>query len=301
VDGAFDALDRIVNATVRFGDRVIMENPAFAPMLDLLQTVGATVVGVPVDEQGIAPAPLAAVLAGHPAVALFLQPRAHNPTGASMSPGRAADVAGVLRRFPEVLVVEDDHAGDIATAPPVSLGRHLPDRTVHVSGFSKSHGPDLRLAAIGGPAGVISAVADRRLLGPGWSSRLLQGVLLDLLTDVTAVAQVARAREAYASRRAALLTRLADRGAVATAADGINLWLAVDDQQIAMVTLAAHGVAVAPGAPFCVTPLDADHVRVTVGLVADGYDHLADVLASAAVLDSRGSGARARPHPRGWR
>ena len=36
----------------------------------------------------------------------------------------------------------------------------------------------------------------------------------------------------------------------ATAADGINLWMAVDDQQIAMVALAAHGIAVAPGAPF---------------------------------------------------
>jgi hypothetical protein len=77
--------------------------------------------------------------------------------------------------------------------------------------------------------------------------------------------------------------------------------MAVDDQQIAMVSLAARGIAVAPGAPFCVTPLGADHVRVTAGLVADGFDHLADALASAAILDSRGSGARVRPHPRGWR
>jgi DNA-binding transcriptional MocR family regulator len=139
------------------------------------------------------------------------------------------------------------------------------------------------------------------MLGPGWSSRLLQGVLLDLLTDPGAIAQVALAREAYATRRETLLACLRERGATATAADGINLWLSVDDQQIAMVTLAAHGVAVAPGAPFCVTPGGGDHVRVTAGLVAGDHDDLADVLASAAVLDSRGSGARARPHPRGWR
>lgn len=301
VDGALDALDRIVATAVRFGDHVLVENPAFAPMLDLLQTVGATVVGVPVDDQGLDPAALAGVLAGYRPVALFLQPRAHNPTGASMTPARASALAAVLAGHPDVLVVEDDHAGDIASAPPVSLGQYLPAATVHVASFSKSHGPDLRLAAIGGPAPIVGAVADRRLLGPGWSSRLLQGVLEDLLTDPAAVAQVAAARDAYASRRAALLTRLAERGATATAADGINLWLAVDDQQIAMVTLAAHGVAVAPGAPFCVTPLRSDHVRVTVGLVADGFDDLADVLASAAILDSRGSGARARAHPRGWR
>jgi aspartate/methionine/tyrosine aminotransferase len=77
--------------------------------------------------------------------------------------------------------------------------------------------------------------------------------------------------------------------------------MSVDDQQIAMVELAAHGIAVAPGAPFCVTPADGDHVRVTAGLVSDGFEDLADALASAAIRDSRGSGARARPHPRGWR
>ncbi len=301
VDGALDALDRVIGEVVRFGDHVVVENPAFPPLLDLLQAVGATVVGVPMDASGPRPDRLHDVLAGYPAVALFLQPRAHNPTGVSMSPGRAGELATVLATFPGVLVVEDDHAGDIATAGPVSLGQFLPDRTIHVASFSKSHGPDLRLAAIGGPARVIGPVADRRLLGPGWSSRLLQAVLLDLFTDPGAIAQIAQARHAYATRRAALLGALHERGVTATAADGINLWMAVDDQQIAMVSLAAHGIAVSPGAPFCVTPLDSDHVRITAGLVAGDIDDLADALAAAAVLDSRGSGARARPHPRGWR
>jgi DNA-binding transcriptional MocR family regulator len=301
VDGALDALDRIIDAVVRFGDHVIVENPAFPPLLDLLQTVGATVIGVPMDEHGMVPDRLHGVLSEYPAVAVFLQPRAHNPTGVSMPAARAASLAAVLAEFPAVVVVEDDHVGDIATAPPISLGRHLPDRTVHVAGFSKSHGPDLRLAGVGGPASVVSAVADRRLLGPGWSSRLLQGVLLDLLTDPMANAQVTAARHAYATRRSALLARLHERGVTATAADGINLWMAVDDQQIAMVALAARGIAVAPGAPFWVTPGRPDHVRVTAGLVADGFDDVADALAAAAILDSRGSGARARPHPRGWR
>ena len=301
VDGALDALDRVIGAVVHYGDHVVVEDPAFPPLLDLLQTVGAAVVAVPVDDAGMRPDRLRDVLAGHPVAALFLQPRAHNPTGVSMSPERAGQLAGVLDGFGGVLVVEDDHAGDIATAGPVSLGRFLPQRTVHVASYSKSHGPDLRLAAIGGPATVVDAVADRRLLGPGWSSRLLQGVLLDLLTDPGAVAQVAAARQAYADRRATLLAALRARGVSATAADGINLWMTVDDQQNAMVVLAARGIAVAPGAPFCVTAPATDHVRVTVGAVADGFDDLADALAAAAVPDSRGSGVRTRPHPRGWR
>ncbi|WP_260179580.1 aminotransferase class I/II-fold pyridoxal phosphate-dependent enzyme [Actinoplanes campanulatus] len=301
VDGAMDALDRVTGAVLRYGDHVLVENPAFPPLLDLLQAVGATVVGVPMDASGIVPDALLRAVRGYRAVALFLQPRAHNPTGASMDESRAALLANVLLEAPHLLVVEDDHAGDIATAPPVSLGRYLPDRTVHVASFSKSHGPDLRLAAVGGPAHVLDAVADRRLLGPGWSSRLLQGVLLDLLTDPDVTAQVAAAREAYAYRRAALSAALAERGVTTEATDGINLWLPVPDQQNAMVALAAHGIAAAPGAPFCVTPLPGDHLRITAGLVADGYGELADVLAAATSETTRGSGRRDLAHPPGWR
>ncbi|MEU4219988.1 PLP-dependent aminotransferase family protein [Actinoplanes sp. NPDC026623] len=301
VDGALDALDRITGALVRFGDHVLVESPAFPPVLDLLEAVGATVIGVRVDEHGMCPEALGEALRDYDPVAVYLQPRAQNPTGVSLTARRVAELADALAAYPEVTIVEDDHAGDIATAPPVSLGTRLPDRTVHVAGFSKSHGPDLRLAALGGPAALVTAVADRRLLGPGWSSRLLQAVLLDLLTSDEAVAQVAAARDVYARRRATMLAALAARGATAVAADGINLWLTVEDQQMAMLALAAHGIAVAPGAPFEVTPLGAEHVRVTVGLIHDDFDSLAEILASAAGATSRGSGHRSRPHPLGWR
>ena len=267
VDGALDALDRIIGATVRFGDRVVVENPTFPPLLDLLDAAGATVIGL-------------ADLRDADPMAIFLQPRAHNPTGTSMS---AADVAALDARLPEdVIIVEDDHAGDIATAAPISLGTFRPDRTVHIAGFSKSHGPDLRLAAVGGPSKIIEAVKARRLLGPGWSSRLLQAVLLDLLTSPASIEQVAAARAEYERRRTSLGAELRRRGVEATADDGINLWMTVHDQQHTLVTLAGHGISVAPGAPFLVTPSATDHVRVTAGLVADGFDELATILASAA-------------------
>ncbi|HZM75508.1 MAG TPA: aminotransferase class I/II-fold pyridoxal phosphate-dependent enzyme [Candidatus Limnocylindrales bacterium] len=284
VDGALDALDRLISVLVRFGDRVLVENPTFPPILDLLEQTGAHAVGLELDESGIVPASLANAIQSNPAV-LLLQPRAHNPTGVSMTPERAAELAVVLGRHtshPGVVIVEDDHAAGIASAPTVSLGTHLPGRTVHIRSFAKSLGPDLRLAAVAGPAGVISKLADRRMLGPGWSSRLLQHVLLGLLTSPGTTKLLDQAREEYARRRAAMLETLAHHGARATADDGINLWLEVDDQQAALVSLAANAIAVAPGSPFEVTALPVPHVRVTVGLVRDGFDELARILAGAA-------------------
>lgn len=284
VDGALDAMSRVVDLLVRFGDRVAMENPGFPPLIDLLERAGADVVGLDLDDEGVVPQSLAAALAVDP-VAVFIQPRAQNPTGISMSRARCADLAAALagRR---AVVVEDDHSGQIATGEDVSLGRHLAGRVVHVRSYSKSHGPDLRIAAVGGSADVIDPLVSRRMLGPGWTSRLLQGVLVELLTDPAAVAAVERARSTYAMRSLAVRAGLAGQGVASTTGDGINAWVEVGDERSALITLAAMGVRVSPGSPFMVTPTGRDHVRVTTG-VLDEHDgaqleHVIRALVAAA-------------------
>lgn len=273
VDGAMDALDRLAQQVVRLGDRVVVEQPTFPPLLDLLDHLGAEIVGVPMDAEGMLPGPFAEALALDPA-AVICQLRAHNPTGITTSARRAKALAGALARS-RATIIEDDHSGDIATGTLVSLGRWLPERTVHIRSFSKSHGPDLRLAAIGGAEGPVRAVANRRLLGAGWTSRILQAVLLTMLTDPVTVQAVRHARDTYAARRAAVCEVLDRSGVSYTGDDGINLWVAVVNERAAMLTLAALGIGVAPGEPFMVGSLDPGEadgrawVRVTVGQIPD--------------------------------
>jgi DNA-binding transcriptional MocR family regulator len=203
-----------------------------------------------------------------------------------MSPARAKAIAEVLRPT-ATLVVEDDHANEISSAELTSVGAWLPERTVHIRSFSKSHGPDLRLAAVGGAGDVVTAVENRRLLGPGWSSRILQSVLLELIQHPATATTLADARTAYADRRRVVSDVLVDHGVDVTGTDGINLWMGVDDERAAVVALATQGVGVAPGAPFLVRP-DTDHIRVTVGTLSPerGLVEVADKLAGAAHLAS---------------
>jgi DNA-binding transcriptional MocR family regulator len=280
VDGAMDALDRVTGTILRLGDRVMVEHTAFPPLLDLLEVVGVEIIGLDTDHEGITVASLHAALASKP-VALFTQPRAHNPLGISTSVERVAALADVLRPT-SVMVIEDDHAGDISTAVLASFGVHLPERTILVQSFSKSHGPDLRLAAVGGAGDVITQMARRRMLGPGWSSRLLQAVLAELLNDEPTQAVLSDARHEYAARRRRLSVALNEREISTTGHDGINLWVEVRDERAAQVALAARGIGVAPGAPFIVTPGNTEHLRLTVGLVRDGVEGLADHVATAA-------------------
>lgn len=290
VDGAMDALDLVSRSLLRFGDRAVVEHPCFPPLLDLLESIGVEVVGVPVDHVGLLPEPLTTALS-RPAAAVFLQPRAQNPTGASMTEQRAQDLAPILAQA-GMPVVEDDSSGAVAATTPISLGHWIPGQVIHIRSFSKSHGPDLRLAAMSGPSDLLREIIHRRQLGQGWSSRLLQRVLLSLLTDPTTVADVDRARDEYTRRRDALVAALASCGVQVASGDGLNLWVPVNDESAAIVRLASQGVGVTPGSPFDVLPGGGDHVRVTVGLVADGHEELAQILTAAANTTSWGSRAR---------
>ncbi|WOF23454.1 aminotransferase class I/II-fold pyridoxal phosphate-dependent enzyme [Microbacterium betulae] len=295
VDGALDGIDRTLGQLVRFGDRVAVESPGFPHFLDLIEVLGAEPVPLALDSEGVTPASLAAALARRP-VAVLVQPRAQNPTGASMTTDRAHELARVIaasRDGDRVVVVEDDHSGPIADAPDVTLGTWLPEQVVHVRSFSKSHGPDLRLAAVGGPARIVERVVARRMLGPAWTSRLLQAVLVDLLTDPASAEVVRAARRAYRDRAGVLADALGARGVDVGRPDGLNLRLPVADERAALVHLAAAGIGVAAGTPFVVgAESAAPFVRVTAGVVAEGAAAIASVLAEAAALSEGERAAR---------
>ena len=286
VNGAQDAVSRTLEQVVGFGDRVAIESPGFPAFLDMLDVLGAEIVPLELDEHGVTVASLSRALKGNP-VAVVLQPRAQNPTGVSMTRQRAADLARVIRRTRSTAtVIEDDHSGAISTGPDVSLGTWIPGQVVHVRGFSKSHGPDLRIAALGGPAELVDRLVARRMLGAGWTSRMLQTILLDLLVEPGAVAAVEVARRTYAERQAAMCTALAAHGVEVAVPDGINLWLPVADERAALVQLTTTGIRAAGGTPFLAAADDSvpgtDHVRVTTGLVdVSAASHVAAALASA--------------------
>lgn len=279
VDGAMDALELVIRCSLNIGDRVLVENPTFPPLLDLLESAGVVVHGVNLDDEGLVVGDLEEALRSR-TQAIFLQPRAQNPTGVSMTPNRLKALAKALRNS-ECLIVEDDSASAISTSPDLSFGSILPGRTVHIRSFSKSHGPDLRLAAMSAPDDVAAGVQHLRQLGQGWSSRLLQHILLSLLTDPVAAQQVRSARDEYARRRNSIVELLAQHEIATLGSDGLNLWMPVQDETAAVMRLAANGIAVAPGRPFQIGSRPAPHIRVTVGLITSDARRISDLLAAA--------------------
>ncbi len=98
VDGATDGVTRTLEELVSFGDRVVLESPGFPPFLRPRSTRSAPrSCRWSSTADGVRPDSLRAALLTRP-VAVVLQPRAHNPTGISMTPARAAPWQACSRR-----------------------------------------------------------------------------------------------------------------------------------------------------------------------------------------------------------
>lgn len=284
--GTLDGIERLLGAHLSPGDAVAVEDPGWANLLDLLAALGLRVVGVPVDDEGPTVAGLrAATVAG--ARALVVTARAQNPTGAAITAERAAQLRAALADHPELLLIEDDHAAELAAEPLHTLAGAVP-AWAFIRSASKPYGPDLRLAVLTGDEVTVSRVEGRMRLGAGWASSILQRLVLRLWTDPATAQLVERARHDYERRRSALRTALAQRGVPASGRTGINVWVPVPDETRAVTLLRDAGWAVAPGALYRVASGPA--IRITVSpLTDDDLPALADAVA-AAVRPARPGG-----------
>jgi DNA-binding transcriptional MocR family regulator len=248
VSGALDGVERILAAWLRPGDRVAVEDPGYPPLFDLLTALDLAVVPMSVDDLGARPDALARAISAGCRAVVFV-PRAQSPTGAAWDTARAAELAGVLASAPDLLVIEDDHAAEVAGAQAVTVtaGR---SRWAAVRSVSKSLGPDLRLAVVAGDAVTIARVEGRQALGTGWVSYLLQETVAELWQDPEVEALLGRAADTYADRREQLLSALAASGIPATGRSGLAIWVPVADETGTASALLDHGWAVAPGERF---------------------------------------------------
>ena len=194
-----DAIERVLGAHLRPGDRVAVENPGYAALYDLLRAQGLALEPVAVDDRGMLAAALQRRARARRASPPIVTPRGQNPTGAALDARARARARGGARRLPR-------HAADRGRSPrsrrrqplhTVSSTARRPRRWAATRSVAKALGPDLRLAVLAGDAQTIARVAGRQQCGPGWVSHILQTLVLEPL-DATPTSQRARrARERH--------------------------------------------------------------------------------------------------------
>ncbi|RIV40810.1 aminotransferase class I/II-fold pyridoxal phosphate-dependent enzyme [Micromonospora radicis] len=277
--GALDGIERLLGAHLRPGDPVAVEDPGWASLLDLIAALGLRPIGVPVDDDGPTVDGVAAALAAG-ARALVVTSRAQNPTGAALSADRAAALRALLAGYADLLLIEDDHAAELARVPLHPLAGATTS-WAFLRSVSKPFGPDLRLAVLAGDEITVARVAGRARVGAGWVSTVLQRLVLSLWQDPAVATLIERAADSYERRRTGLVAALADRGLPAHGRSGINVWLPVTDETVASTVLRDAGWLAAPGSLYRIAGPPA--LRLTVSALGEAeLPGLADALARAA-------------------
>lgn len=110
--GSQQALDLVFRSFVEEGDVVLVEEPAFFGALQLLRQVGAKIIQVPMDEDGMQMDILAFMIATHKPKFIYTTPTYHNPTGIVMSLERRFQLIELSNQY-HVPIIEDDPYGDM--------------------------------------------------------------------------------------------------------------------------------------------------------------------------------------------
>ncbi|GAA3021449.1 aminotransferase class I/II-fold pyridoxal phosphate-dependent enzyme [Microbacterium dextranolyticum] len=281
--GASDAIERLLAQTLTRDDAVALEDPCFLASLNTVRLGGYRPIPVPVDAEGMTVEGLQTALdAG--ARAVLLTPRAQNPTGASLTATRAAELRAVLEHHPYVLVIEDDHFSLLSGAPFHSVIGPGHRRWALLRSVSKFLGPDMCLAVVASDPDTAERLARRLNPGATWVSHLLQRLTLALLTDPGAAQTIRAAATHYAERNAAAAAAFTRHGVPTSAGDGLSLWVPLPVPARAVTEhLMRRGWLARPGDEFVLADTSAARrLRLTVHDLADAeLERLATDLAAA--------------------
>jgi DNA-binding transcriptional MocR family regulator len=268
--GTLDGLERVLQAHLRPGDRVGVEDPAFPRLLDLLQALNLQPVPIAVDDDGPTTRALDEALR-QGIDALVVTPQGQNPFGCSLTPDRASALRDRLAGR-DLLIVEDAH-GWVPRTTPQTLTRAT-TRYAVIRSLSRVLGPDLRLAFVAADPTTVARVEARQAVTTSWVSRLLQEVAAELLHDT----DERSAEAATDERRRTLLGKLT---VPAHGRSGLHVWIPVREEAFAVARLREAGYAVLPGERFRLRSGPA--IRVTTAqLPPEDAEPLAAAIADAA-------------------
>ena len=153
--GSGQGIDLINQVLLEPGDTVILEEFTYGGYLTKLRRLGVTIVGAPLDEDGIRIDALAAILAdlkrnGTTPKYICTIPTIQNPTGSIMPLDRRHQLLALAREY-GVPIFEDECYADQTwggmNAPP-ALYALDPAHVIHIGSFSKTLAPALRLGYV---------------------------------------------------------------------------------------------------------------------------------------------------------
>jgi len=262
--GSQHALDLIAQVLLDPGDQVWIEDPGYRGARAALLGVGAKLIPVPLDGEGLSVA--AGMAAAANARMVYVTPSHQYPTGVTMSVARRLALIEWAAQA-NAWILEDDYDSEYRYhGRPLGALQGLDSqgaqqRVLYTGTFSKVLFPGLRLGYVVTPPLLTEAFTQALHLAHRYLSVLDQAVLADFITEGHFARHIRRMRTLYATRQAivveAIQRELAPYMSVDPAPAGLHLvgWLKEGLSDHAVTTAAAQaGVEVAPVSSYTLLP-----------------------------------------------
>ncbi len=195
--GAQHAIDLVARVLLEPGDCVAVEDPGYTPAVRLFGALGARVVGVPVDDQG-----LVVDLLPPAARIVYVTPSHQYPLGMTMSMPRRRALLRWAERH-DAAVIEDDYDTEFryVDRPLEPLQALDADgRVVYIGSFSKNFSPSVRLGFAVAPQPLAEPIAALRQLIDWHPPIATQTALAGFIDDGLLDKHIRRSRRVYAER-----------------------------------------------------------------------------------------------------
>lgn len=208
--GSQQGLDFASRVFIRPGDTVIVEEPTFLGALQLFKLVGARVIGVPIDKDGMRTDVLEPLLVKHKPKFIYVIPTFQNPSGVTMSLERRYKLLNLAYQY-QIPIFEDDPYGEIRydgiSIPPLkALDRH--GYVMYLSTFSKVLFPGFRVGWIVAPQQVLNKFAHLKQLTDLHVNTLSQWILDRFIRQGYYEAHIKLIRKEYAFKRKSMIDAL---------------------------------------------------------------------------------------------
>jgi 2-aminoadipate transaminase len=272
------------------GKRVLVERPTYDRPLKILRELGAEVVGLHCDDEGLDPDALDDALgAGERPAFLYLIPTFQNPSGRTLSVERRRSIVELARAH-DLLVLEDDPYGLVRFEgePLPSLLELSGGATAYSSSFSKTIAPGIRVGWFVLPEALAQEIESTAVATYITPVLLGQATVHEFVTRGLFEPNLERVRGLIGKRRDAMLAALdRDLPNVRTTRPegGYFLWLELDgaDAGELLPRAEAAGVTFVKGTDFGGEPdtLRLAYSFVSVDEIAEGVGKLAAALPAA--------------------
>jgi DNA-binding transcriptional MocR family regulator len=270
--------------------RVLVERPTYDRPLKILRELGADVVGLHCDEEGLDPGALEQALRdGEKPAFLYLIPTFQNPSGRTLSEERRTRIVELAREH-DLLVLEDDPYGLVRFEgePLPSLLELSGGETAYSSSFSKTIAPGIRVGWFVLPEALareIELTATSTYITP---VLLGQATVYEFLRRGNFESNLERVRYLIGIRRNAMLAafeRELPNVRTTRPEGGYFLWAELDGVDAGELLTRAEeaGVTFVKGTDFGGEPdtLRLAYSFVSVDEIAEGVDRLAAALPAA--------------------